>query len=112
MVVGDRAVLGPHGRWPPVLVFMCLCRGPRRLGPPSTSDICTLSLSWRRHCAPPCRYAYTLGLAGGVITNGFPVALRLNETTIADKLKVLGYQTHGFGKWDSKHRCDTPYSLI
>lgn len=61
---------------------------------------------------PPCRYAYTLGLAGGVITNGFPVALRLNETTIADKLKVLGYQTHGFGKWDSKHRCDTPYSLI
>lgn len=46
------------------------------------------------------RYAYTLGLAGGVITDGFPVALRLNESTIADHLKPLGYQTHGFGKWD------------
>jgi arylsulfatase B/arylsulfatase I/J len=46
------------------------------------------------------RYAYNIGLAGGVITNGFPVALRLNETSIAEHMKAVGYQTHAFGKWD------------
>jgi arylsulfatase B/arylsulfatase I/J len=46
------------------------------------------------------RYAYNLGLAGGVITNGFPVGLRLNETSIAANMKDIGYQTHAFGKWD------------
>lgn len=37
------------------------------------------------------RFAYNLGLAGGVITNGFPVALRLNETCIAQHMKAIGY---------------------
>ena len=37
------------------------------------------------------RFAYNLGLAGGVITNGFPVALRLNETCIAQHMKDIGY---------------------
>lgn len=46
------------------------------------------------------RNAYNLGLANGVITNGHPVALRTNESTIAQHLKHLGYSTHAFGKWD------------
>ena len=46
------------------------------------------------------RYAYTLGLAGGVITNGHPVGLRLNESSIAQPFKALGMRTHAFGKWD------------
>ena len=37
------------------------------------------------------RFAYNLGLAGGVITNGFAVALRLNETCIAQHMKDIGY---------------------
>lgn len=46
------------------------------------------------------RYAYNLGLSHGVITNGHAVALRLNESTIAQHLKDMGYATHAFGKWD------------
>ena len=46
------------------------------------------------------RYAYNIGLAGGVITNGYPVGLNLNETCIAQSMKAIGYQTHAFGKWD------------
>lgn len=46
------------------------------------------------------RYAYNLGLSNGVITNGHPVALRLNESTIAEHLKSVGYTTAAFGKWD------------
>eukprot|EP01047_Picozoa_sp_COSAG01_P054182 COSAG01_NODE_5890_length_3967_cov_83.799121_5_plen_107_part_00 len=40
------------------------------------------------------RYAYNLGLAGGVITNGFPVALRLNETCIAQHMKRYALVAH------------------
>jgi arylsulfatase B len=47
------------------------------------------------------RYAYHLGLAGGVITDGHPETLRLNESTIAESLKSLGYRTHAIGKWDA-----------
>ena len=47
------------------------------------------------------RYAYNLGLGGGVITDGHPEALRRNESTIADHLKELGYSTHAVGKWDA-----------
>jgi len=47
------------------------------------------------------RYAYNLGLAGGVITNGHAESLRLNESTIAEALKKLGYQTTAVGKWDA-----------
>jgi arylsulfatase B len=46
------------------------------------------------------RYAYNLGLAGGVITNGHPVALRLNESSVGEHFKALGHRTHAFGKWD------------
>ena len=46
------------------------------------------------------RYAYNLGLAGGVITNGHAVALRLNESSIGQHFKALGHRTHAFGKWD------------
>ena len=47
------------------------------------------------------RYAYHLGLGGGVITDGHPETLRLNESTIANHLKELGYKTHAVGKWDA-----------
>ena len=43
------------------------------------------------------RYAYNLGLAGGVITNGFPVALRLNETCIAQHVRPEGRGRGGPG---------------
>jgi arylsulfatase B len=46
------------------------------------------------------RYAYNLGLAGGVITNGHAVHLRLNESSIGQHFKALGMRTHAFGKWD------------
>ncbi|XP_019860668.1 PREDICTED: arylsulfatase B-like [Amphimedon queenslandica] len=46
------------------------------------------------------KYPYHLGLAHGVITNGHPYGLGLNETTIADHLKKGGYSTHAVGKWD------------
>ena len=41
-----------------------------------------------------------LGLAGGVITNGHAVALRLNESSIGQHFNALGHRTHAFGKWD------------
>eukprot|EP00040_Diaphanoeca_grandis_P015002 m.76267 g.76267 ORF g.76267 m.76267 type:complete len:547 (-) comp24880_c0_seq2:79-1719(-) len=45
------------------------------------------------------RYQIHTGLQHGVIwplqANGLP----LNETTIADRLKMLGYETHAIGKW-------------
>lgn len=43
------------------------------------------------------RYPYNLGLAHGVITNGHPYGLGLNETTIAQHLKKGGYSTHAIG---------------
>ena len=43
------------------------------------------------------KYAYTLGLAAGVITNGHPYGLNLTETTIAQHLKKGGYSTHAVG---------------
>ena len=43
------------------------------------------------------KYAYTLGLDGGVITNGHPYALNLSEVTIAQNLKKGGYSTHAVG---------------
>ena len=46
------------------------------------------------------RYAYNMGLAHTVITNGRAFALPLNQTTIADELKNGGYATHCVGKWD------------
>ena len=46
------------------------------------------------------RYPYHMGLARAVISNGHPLALPLNQTTIADELKKGGYGTHYVGKWD------------
>ena len=46
------------------------------------------------------RYAYTLGMAGEVITNGHPSALGLNVSTIGDELRAGGYRTMFAGKWD------------
>lgn len=43
------------------------------------------------------RYAYSLGLAAGVITNGHPYGLGLDEVTIAQHLKEGGYGTHAVG---------------
>ena len=40
------------------------------------------------------------GLAKAVISNGHPLGLPLNQTTIADELKKGGYATHSVGKWD------------
>ena len=44
------------------------------------------------------RYAYNLGLDGGVITNGHPFALNLTETIMAKYLKDGGYSTHAVGE--------------
>ena len=41
-----------------------------------------------------------MGLAHTVISNGFPIGLPLNQTTIANELKRGGYSTHCVGKWD------------
>ena len=46
------------------------------------------------------RYPYHMGLAHTVITNGHPLGLPLNQTTIANELKKGGYATHCVGKWD------------
>ena len=46
------------------------------------------------------RYPYHLGLAKAVISNGHPLGLPLNQTTIAGELKKVGYTTHSVGKWD------------
>ena len=43
------------------------------------------------------KYPYHLGLAHGVITNGHPYGLGLNETTLAQRLKKGGYSTHAVG---------------
>ena len=44
------------------------------------------------------KYAYTLGLAAGVVTNGHPYGLNLSEVTIGQQLKKGGYSTHAVGK--------------
>ena len=46
------------------------------------------------------RYPYYMGLAHEVITNGYPMGLPLNQTTIGNELKKGGYTTHYVGKWD------------
>ena len=46
------------------------------------------------------RYSYTVGAAGGVITNGRPNALPLNVSTIADNLRAGGWRCMAAGKWD------------
>ena len=46
------------------------------------------------------RYPYNMRLAHIVISNGFPIGLPLNQTTIANELKRGGYATHCVGKWD------------
>jgi len=43
------------------------------------------------------RYSYNLGLAHGVITNGHPYGLSLDEVTLAEQLKSGGYSTHAIG---------------
>merc|ERR1712086_699010 len=45
------------------------------------------------------RYPARLGLQHGVITNYQDYGLPLDEVTLADKLKDVGYATHAVGKW-------------
>ena len=45
------------------------------------------------------RYPYHMGLAKAVVSNGHPLAMPLNQTTIAAQLKKGGYTTHYVGKW-------------
>ena len=45
-----------------------------------------------------CHYAYHLGLAHRVITNGHPYGLGLDDqVTLAQQLKNGGYSTHAIG---------------
>lgn len=44
------------------------------------------------------KYAYNLGLADSVITNGHPFGLGLEEVTFVQHLKKGGYATHAVGK--------------
>ena len=44
------------------------------------------------------RYSYNLGLAHGVITNGHPYGLGLDEVTLVQQLKNGGYSTHAIGE--------------
>ena len=46
------------------------------------------------------RYPYHMGLGRTVISDGHPLGLPLNQTTIANELKRGGYSTHCVGKWD------------
>ena len=46
------------------------------------------------------RYPYHMGLARVMISDGHPLGMTLNQTTIANKLKRGGYATHCIGKWD------------
>ena len=46
------------------------------------------------------RYPYHMGLARVVISDGHPLGMPLNQTTIANELKKGGYATHCVGKWD------------
>ena len=46
------------------------------------------------------RYPYHMGLARAVISDGHPLGMPLNQTTIANELKRGGYATHCVGKWD------------
>ena len=56
------------------------------------------------------RYPYNLGLAHGVITNGHPYGLGLNETTIAQHLKGGGYSTHAVGELHIINYCLFDYN--
>ena len=46
------------------------------------------------------RYPYHMGLDRVVISDGHPLGMPLNQTTIANELKRGGYATHCVGKWD------------
>ncbi|XP_072172237.1 arylsulfatase I-like [Diadema setosum] len=59
------------------------------------SPICTPS----RGAIMTGRHPIHLGLQHGTIGAGEPYGLGLNETTMADHLKSLGYRTHAIGKW-------------
>ena len=45
------------------------------------------------------RYQIHTGLQHGVIWPAQPNGIPTNETTVADRLKAVGYSTHGVGKW-------------
>lgn len=58
------------------------------------------------------KYAYSLGLAAGVITNGHPYGLGLQETTFVQRLKDGGYATHAVGKCDSVSAMDSVSAVV
>jgi arylsulfatase A-like enzyme len=45
------------------------------------------------------RYPMRYGLQHSYISTAAPYGLNLNETTVADALKRVGYKTHAVGKW-------------
>jgi arylsulfatase B/arylsulfatase I/J len=47
------------------------------------------------------RYAYTIGMDDGVITNGQPSDLPMNLLTIGDHFSRAGWNTSAYGKWDA-----------
>jgi len=47
------------------------------------------------------RYAYSVGMHGPVIQNGYPVDLPKNVSTVADRLRNGGFKTAMIGKWDA-----------
>lgn len=54
-----------------------------------------------RSCLMAGKSAYDLGMSDGVITNGHPLGLGLNETTFVQLLKGGNYATHAVGESSS-----------
>lgn len=74
----------------------------------ASQGICLQQYHVQRLCLPSRaavmagRYLCNMGLAHSVISNGFPIGLPLNQTTVttANELKRGGYAMHCIGKWD------------
>jgi hypothetical protein len=49
------------------------------------------------------RYPLSIGMQYGVVETDTPWGLNLNETTLAEVLKLNGYATHMLGKWHLGH---------
>lgn len=81
-----------HDAWPNV---NALATAGVRLMSYYTQPICTPT----RGAFMSGRMPIRLGLQHGVIGAGQNYGLPLDEATLADKLKAVGYRTYGVGKW-------------